>query len=130
MSFSLEICSLHLLFSVVFFFLFLLYGTHVATRGYVVLALQLRVRQTFSSFTFSPSRPSAICSVIMFHCPNPDCLRNVKKSRKPFASTQGLSVHLTLFPGCKAFVFQSSASSTSTQHVSAQPSMFPRKRKS
>jgi len=56
----------------------------------------------------------------MFHCPNPDCLRNLKKSRKPFASTQGLSVHLTLFPGCKAFVFQSSASSTSTQHVSAK----------
>jgi hypothetical protein len=56
----------------------------------------------------------------MFHCPNPDCLRNLKKSRKPFASTQGLSVHLTLSPGCKAFVFQSSASSTSTQHVSTK----------
>jgi hypothetical protein len=83
----------------------------------VVLALLLRVRQTFSSFAFSSSRPSAICYVIMFHCPNPDCLRNVKTSRKLFASTQGLSVHLTLFTGCKAFVFQSSASSTSTQHV-------------
>jgi hypothetical protein len=84
MFFSSEICILHLLFSVVFwFFLFLLYGTHVATIGYVVLPQQFPVHQTFTSYTFSPSRPSAICSVIMFHCPNPDCLCNVKKSRKP-----------------------------------------------
>jgi hypothetical protein len=53
---------------------------------------------------------------MMFHCPNPGCLCNVKKSRKPFASTQGLSVHLMLSPGYKAFVFHSSAISTSTQH--------------
>ena len=60
------------------------------------------------------------CSSMMLHCPNPGCLRNVKKSRKPFSSNRGLSIHLAYSPGCKAFVFDPPTISTSTHHFSSE----------
>ena len=56
-----------------------------------------------------PSSASTRTHCTMLSCPNPSCIRNLKRTNKPFPSEKSFSHHLQQFPMCKAFLMEQSS---------------------